>query len=58
MGFLLLLNRMDDVRPVSDWLKKYQNNDRFSYLNREGKRMIFDKKKEFDVELGADVEIA
>jgi hypothetical protein len=49
---------MDDVRPVADWLKKYQTSDRFSYLNRDGKRMAFDKKKDIDTELGNDVDIA
>lgn len=49
---------MDDVRPVPDWLKKYQTLDRFSYLNPQGKRMVFDKKKDIDIELGTDVDIA
>jgi hypothetical protein len=50
MGFLVLISKFGDVRPVGDWLKKYEASDRFAYLNSEGKKMVFDKKEEIDVE--------
>jgi hypothetical protein len=41
--FLKFIRTLEDVRPVSEWLYKFQNSEKFSYQSEKGMRLIYKK---------------
>jgi len=41
--FLKFIRTLEDVRPVSDWLFKFFNSEKFSYQSSKGTRLIYRK---------------
>lgn len=48
--FLKFLSNLSDVRPVSEWLQKFEKAGKFSYLSRRGQRLIYVRGDEEEID--------